>query len=204
MPHKISKAPFLILATCVAACAPNAMPTGYVYHAQEYKSPNPPESSKFTDEQRATMSPEQADQFRMSVYQLVENLTRRAGMPPKEIFIVKPQPMTPFYANMDNDLRESMRHMGYRLADTPDNAYAFAYSAYVLKEGDIVKGGDAGQKPNIRLTLHVFDKAGKGARLLTEETGDFYIQGADKLDVPFASFPGKMIPEPTGPGTFRE
>lgn len=204
MSYKMPKAPFLILAACVAACAPNSMPKGYVYHGAEYKSPNPPESTKFTDEQRVTMGPEQADQFRLSVYQLVESLTRRAGMPPKNIFVLKPERMTPFYANMDNDLRESMRHMGYTLSDTPDNAYAFAYTAYVLKDGDMAQALPSGQKPNVRLTLHVFDKAGDGAKLLTEETGDFFIQGAEKLDVPFASFPGKTIPEPTGPGTFRE
>lgn len=203
MRSRIFTAPLLLLATCVAACAPGFMPKGYVYHGAEFKSPNPPQSSKFTPQQRATMGPEQADQFRLSVYQLVENLTRRAGMPPKSIFVVKPKPMTPFYANMDNDVRESLRHMGYKLADTEDNAYAMAYSAYVLKADDVVNSTGVGEKPNVRLTLHVFDRAGKGARLLTEETGDFYIQGANTLDVPFATF-GGSIPEPTGPATFRE
>ena len=119
----------LALTACAAlsACSmPNSLPRGYAYHGEEYKSPNPPESPKFTSQQRASMGPEQADQFRMSVYSLVENLTNRAGMPPKPVYVMKPEPMTPFYANMDNDLRESLRHMGYRLTDTPENAYVIA------------------------------------------------------------------------------
>ena len=197
------KISILVLSSCVAALAacssPNSLPRGYVYHSHEYKSPNPPPSPKFTEKQRATMGPEQADQFRMAVYQLVENLTNRAGLPPKAVYVLKPEPMTPFYANMDNDLRESLRHQGYKLSDTPDDAYVFAYSAVVAK-ADKDKPADD-MSPNAHLMLFVFDSAGEDAKLLTQEEGDFYIKGAEHLNIPFASFPGQLIPEPTGPGS---
>ncbi len=202
---------FLAISGCAAvlaltACSiPNSLPRGYVYHQDEYKSPNPPESAKFTSQQRATMGPEQADQFRLSVYKLVENLTNRAGMPPKPVHVLKPEPMTPFYANMDNDLRESLRHMGYKLTDSTDGAYVFAYNAQILKK-EKPEGKDVviDTSPNVRLILYVMDGAGEEAKILTQEEGVFYIRGAEELNVPFASFPGTFIPEPTGPGTFRE
>ncbi len=191
-----------VLGALTACDVPNSVPRGYVYHADAYKSPNPPESPKFTELQRTTMGPEQADQFRLAVYTLVDNLTNRAGMPPKAVYVVKPEPMTPFYANFDNDLRESLRHVGYRLADKPDDAYPMSYKAEIIKKENRAPD-DA--SPNVHLTLYVHDKLGDDGRVLTEESGDFYIQGAESLNVPFAYFPGTFIPEPTGPGkNFRE
>lgn len=185
----------------LAACSmPNSLPRGYVYHGDAYKSPNPPESPKFTSVQRASMGPEQADQFRLAVYSLVENLTNRAGMPPKPIFVMKPEPMTPFYANMDNDLRESLRHMGYKLSDTADGSYAFAYNANVLKKKNAKDAAVIDTSPNVHLVIYVMDGVGEDAKILTQEEDDFYIRGAEDLNVPFASFPGTFVPEPTSPG----
>jgi len=203
---KNSKLPYLVVSSCaailaLAACSvPNSMPRGYAYHKEAYKSPNPPESAKFTELQRSTMGPEQADQFRLAIYSLVENLTNRAGMPPKPIFVAKPEPMTPFYANLDNDLRESMRHIGYRLSDSPDGAYVFAYQATIIKKDKAATQDLADTTPNVHISLHVFDKMGEEAKQLTVEEGDFFIRGAEVLNVPFASFPGVLIPEPSGPG----
>lgn len=199
-----SALPVILLASgaclfALAACAPNAMPRGYAYHDEVYKSPNPPESAKFTREQRKEMGPEQADQFRLAVYELVDKLTLRAGIPPKPVFVQKPEPMTVFHANIDNDLRESLRHVGYQLADTSAGAYVFSYSVEVLKGPDGKKLPDDPSKPNVRIGLYVSDKIGDDSRVLTQEIGDYYIKGADVMNVPFASFPGTLIPEPTGP-----
>jgi hypothetical protein len=184
----------------LSGCSPNAVPTGYVYHADSYKSANPPASPKFTALQRTTMGPEQAEQFRLAVYQLVDALTARAGMPPKPVHVMKPEPMTPFYANIDNDLRESLRHVGYRMSDVPEGAYIVTYKAE-----NLVPDPAMANAPNMRITIHIHDQLGEEGRLLTQETGDFYIKGGEALNVPFASFPGTLIPEPTGPGgNFRE
>ncbi len=198
--------PSVLFASCAAvialtACQPNALPTGYVYHDQVYKSANPPESPKFTQEQRATMGPEQSDQFRLAIYDLVDKLTQRAGMPPKPVFVQKPEPMTVFHANLDNDLRESLRHVGYRLADMPVGAYVFSYSVEVFKKAKDAPVVDDPSVPNVRIGLYVSDKLGDDSRILTQEIGDYYIKGADKMNLPFAFFPGTMIPEPTGPAS---
>lgn len=199
MIHIKSKASLLVLSACalaaLAACStPNSIPRGYAYHDREFKSPNPDPSKKFTQVQRNTMGPEQADQFRMAVYQLVENLTNRAGMPPKAVYVLKPEPMTAFYANMDNDLRESLRHLGYRLSDSPDDAYVFAYTAVTAKKDKMKVPEEA--LPNAHITLYVFDGVGEDAKLLTQEAGDFYIRGAEELNVPFASFGSQLLPDP--------
>lgn len=204
MSQNTNRISLALVSTCIAALAmtacsgPNALPHGYTYLNKPYKSANPPESSKFTELQRTTMGPEQAEQFRMAVYKLVDDLTNRAGMPPKAIFVMKPEPMTPFYANLDNDLRESLRHVGYRLSETPDNSYIFTYKATALTKGKAVEGD---MSPNMRIVIYIHDKIGEDGKVLTQEAGDFYIQGADKLNVPFASFPGTFIPEPTASAT---
>lgn len=220
----------LSLSACNTFTRPNFFPTGYVYHGQPYKSQPPGDSTRFTEAQRRTMTAEQADQFRLSIYALVESLTTRAGMPPKAVYVVQAEPMTPFFARLDNDLRESLRHMGYTLADTPENAYAFTYTAQILTKDknqimpsqakdtaetdsmamepiDVSASAQADVvgTPNVRLALQVFDKVGEEATMLTEESSTVFIDGAEQLSLPFASFPGTLIPEPTGPGTdFRE
>lgn len=204
---KLSKASTVLLISTAAvvalsACStPNWVPTGYGYHDEVYKSPNPPASPKFTAAQRATMGPEQAEQFRQSIYSLVESLTARAGQAPKPMFILKPQPMTSFYANLDNDLRESLRHLNYTLADYPEGAYVMTYEASLLSSKPDQPAAPGA--PNVHIALRIFDGIGDASKMLTIEEGDFYIQGAEKLNVPFASFPGVTIPEPTGPGEFN-
>ncbi len=193
-----SKASLFFVSACalsLCACAsPNSFPDGYAHHSKTFKSQTPDPSSKFTPAMRATMGPEQADQFRLAVYSLVESLTARAGLPPKSAFVVAPGKSTPLYANIDNNLRESLRHMGYRMSDTPVDSYAFAYAASVIKDAEGNVLADDGMTPNVRLTLYVYDSVGEGAKMLTQETGDFYIHGADKLNYEFSSFPGLSLP----------
>lgn len=187
MLYRISKAALASSAFCalaLAACSPNALPTGYTYHQQQtYKSPAPGESSRFTEAQRETMNPQQADQFRLAVYQLAENLTRRAGMPPKPVYVVRPEKMTAFYALMDNDVRESLRHLGYTLSDTPAGAYPIAYAAQPVLDADgkVPPRAAGDTSPNVIITLYVYDSLGENGRLLTEESGSYFIQGAETL-----------------------
>ena len=171
-------------AVSITACTshPNAMPTGYTYHHNTYKSAAPPLPKEITVEQRIHMDAAQAEQFRDGTYALLESLTTRAGMPPKPIYVLAPKPMTNFYANIDNDLRENMRHIGYALSDSPMDAYVFTYDASYLEptEGREMVAGDA----NVQLTLRVYDSVGETAQLLSTETGQFYIKGAETLIMP--------------------
>lgn len=172
-----------VSAVSLSACStshPNAMPSGYTYHRDTYKSPAPPPTSKVTASQRKYMDAAQAEQFRDAVYDLLQRLTYRAGMPPKPIYILAPDPMTTFYANIDNDLRESMRHVGYALSDVPVGSYVFAYDARVKEQprGYVSEG-----EPNVELILKVFDQVSPNARMLSEESGWYYIQGAEYLNI---------------------
>ncbi|MFA5593101.1 MAG: hypothetical protein WC989_07290 [Micavibrio sp.] len=198
MTHKNNKARLFFTSACImalSACsAPNFFPDGYTHHNKPYKSQDPPLSPKFTKEQRAAMGPEQADQYRLAVYTLVDRLTERAGMPPKAVYVVRPDKMTALHSHIDNDLRESLRHIGYRLSDAPDNSYAFAYSAVVIKDWEGRPVADDGATPNVRLALYVFDGMGESARLLTQEIGDFYIRGAEVSNLPQTNFPGIALP----------
>jgi hypothetical protein len=184
------------LALTLAACeTPNYFPDGYTHHAKPYKNQDPAPSPKFTQEMRATMGPEQADQFRLAVYALVERLTARAGLPPKPVFVVTPERITPLHAIIENNLRESLRHMGYTLADTADGAYPFAYSSVVIKDAEGKPLPDDGVSPNVRISPLVYDRMGEGSRLLTQEVGDFYIKGAPALNIPSINFPGLAAPD---------
>jgi hypothetical protein len=161
----------------LAACDhPNAMPTGYTYHHELYKSPAPPMPRVITDAQRKYMDETQAEQFRDATYILLERLTQRAGMPPKPVYVMAPTPMTNFYANIDHTLRENMRHIGYALSDTPEGAYIFTYDAMLLDP--TVSNGN-----NVELVLRVFNTMGENARMLSAETGQYYIQGAETLRI---------------------
>jgi len=172
----------------LVACGghPNSMPTGYTYHHDTYKSPAPGLPKTISVEQRTYMDATQATQFRDGTYALLEKLTTRAGMPPKPVYVLAPKPMTNFYANIDNDLRENMRHIGYALSDSPMEAYIFAYDAQYLPpaEGQEIAAG----VPNVSLTLRVYSELGENARLLSTETGQFYIQGAETLNIKSANY----------------
>jgi hypothetical protein len=107
----------------------------------------------------------------------------RAGMPPKPVYVLSPEPMTSFYTNLDNNLRQSMRHIGYNLSDSPHDAYVFTYDAMPISPiSDMAN--------NVQLTLRVFTGVGENAKQLTEETGQFFVQGAEKLSITPARYMG--------------
>jgi hypothetical protein len=168
----------LSLSGCIGH--PNSMPGGYTYHHQEYKSATPAPSYKVTAKQRQYMDVVQAEQFRSSVYDLLSRMTVRSGLPPKPVYVLAPEPLTTFYANIDNDLRESMRAIGYAISDVPVGAYVFTYNAEYLDE---VRGVDVSGQSNVELMLKVFDYASPKARQLTQEIGRYYIQGAETLHI---------------------
>lgn len=190
-----------VAALALTGCSqPHMFPTGYVYHGDTYKSATPPPSAKFSDEQRKTMTAEQADQFRHAVYQLTEKLTLRAGMPPKPVFVLRPEKMSPFYSNIDNNLNESLRHLGYNLASSPQGAYIFTYKVDLLRTASDLKNPDGSQidpaslsSNNVRVALQVHDKIGPESKMLTEEIGTFYIAGAEYMTVPYISFQGVHV-----------
>lgn len=197
---KTSKSLFLLgtafTTLSLGACSvtePNFMPRGYTNHGEIYKSKTPPPSQRVTNEQRSDMGPVQAEQFRSATYDILTRLTSRAGLPPKPVYIEAVNPMTPFYANIDNDLREAMRSQGYRLADSADGAYIFKYNAELLpgyRSYDLEKAQTG--SPNIKLTLDVLTDVHGNLKPLTHEVGNYYITGAEGLLIPVPN--NKFLP----------
>ncbi|MEM9469130.1 MAG: hypothetical protein AAF988_03115 [Pseudomonadota bacterium] len=182
-----------ILLAGTVFCAPSAqamfdwLPSGYTHHGKIYKSKTPQPSPRVSPEQRDSMNSLQAEQFRSATSELLTRLTSRAGLPPKPSYIDAADPMTAFYANIDNDLREAMRSQGYHLVSSPEGAYIFKYSASILpgyRSYDIKKAGMGA--PNVEITLDVMTNIQGQLKTLTRESGTFYIDGAEKLFVPAA------------------
>lgn len=183
----LTSASLLSLAGCTSL-QPVSMPSGYTYHHQEYQAPPAASSARITTQQRHYMTERQATQFRDAVYDILVRVTQRAGIPPKPVYVLQPQNFSSFYGNIDNDLRESMRHLGYALSDMPLGAYVFTYDAMFLENTD-------GNYPeNVEITLSVYDSLGSTARLLTRERGRYYIDGAEYLNIRPTKFKQNQLP----------
>lgn len=165
------------------------MPRGYVHHGEAYKSPAPGPSRVFTEAQRETMTPQQAKQIRRAVHDLALSLTDRAGLAPRPVYVQSADPLTPFYAMIDNDLRDVLVHIGYTLADRPDLAYVFRYEARHLDHPSSMKETSAAHDAgNVEITLKIYDGARRDSKMLTIERGHFHIDGAEQMNIPGARF----------------
>jgi len=166
----------------VACASPGPMPHGYTYHDNGvFQSKTPPKSTRITDAMQANMGAAQAEQFRVATYDLVTRLTARAGLPPQQAYVMSAEPMSAFYTNIDNDLREAMRATGYSLADNAQGAYVFAYDAVLLPGARDVAAAD--MTANVQLTLFIFNMVNGTLNQLTQETGQYYIQGAEDFSI---------------------
>lgn len=176
----------LLLSACEG---PGAMPRGYIHHMERYKSPAPGLPSKISDDARASMTADQAKQMRRAVHEVAMALTDRAGLAPRPVYVQTADPLPPFYAMMDNDVRDVMAHIGYRLSDMAEGAYIVQYDAQPIDlPGAIKDDQQTHQRPNVTLTLRIIDGPGREGKVLTTQSGDFFIQGAEDLDIPHAHF----------------
>lgn len=186
----------------LAACqTPNAVPSGYTYHSQTYKSETPPAPPRISPVQRSKMGPQQAQQYRDALYDLVDDLTERAGLPPKLVHVIPHTPMNAFYGQVDNDLREAMRHIGYELATSGEDGYFFTYAAELIKQ-DTVPTSEYPELAtpmgnNVEIILQVFDGQSEDAKMLTEQRGQYRIDGAE-------DYFGPQIPDMIDAGFVRE
>lgn len=181
---------FLVCVVTLTACeGPGPLPRGYVHHKETYKSPAPGPTPVYTETQRETLTPAQAKNIRRAVHDLARALTDRAGLAPRAVYVQQADPLPPFYAMIDNDLREVLTHIGYSLAPQPDNAYVFQYDAQKIDSPSPMKEPPRDHNaPNVTLTLKIFDGAGREAKMLTTQSGDYFIEGAEVMDIPRARF----------------
>jgi hypothetical protein len=169
-----------VSALALSACQhPNAMPSGYTHHHEVFKSPDPAPvlTLQTTDNQDIPLSLMDID---MAVEDLLRKVTARAGLPPKPVYILTPPKMTSFYSLIDSALRKNMRDLGYAISDTETGAYAFVYNARELRKP---RGTENDGFPNVELVLQVYSALNKEARLLTEQSGNYFIEGASHTDI---------------------
>lgn len=175
--HKFFILGFSVLA--LNACShPNAMPSGYTYHHDRFKSADPsPALGVVKTNQESVLSQTDIDR---AVDDLLRKITARAGVSPKPVYIITPSMMTPFYSAVDDALRNTMRELGYALSDTQTGAYGFAYSGRNLSKP---RGTDNDGYPNVELMLQIYDSVSDNARLLTQQAGNYFIEGAQDYSI---------------------
>lgn len=164
----------------LAGCShPNAMPSGYTHHHDRFKSPDSSVSGKVASfqSQEEALSQMGVDQ---AVEDLLRKITARAGVSPKPVYVLTPEIMEPFYIVVDSALRKNMRDLGYAISNTETGAYAFAYTARNLSKP---RGTENDGYPNVELMLKIYDSAASSARLLTEQAGNYYIEGAQNYTI---------------------
>jgi len=178
---------FFILSCSVlalSACGhPNAMPSGYTHHHAQYKSPDAtPALSSTGALGTIETTPVRLSQMDVdiAVDDLLRKITARAGVSPKPVYIMTPSNMGGFYNVVDSALRKNMRDLGYATSDTTEGVYAFAYSAREIRKP---RGSENDGYPNVEMTLQVFGDASQGAKLLTEQTGNYFIAGASNQNI---------------------
>lgn len=176
----------MILTGCAG---PGPMPRGYVHHGETYKSPAPGPTPVYSETQRETLTPTQAKGIRRAVHDVARALTDRAGLAPRPVYVHQADPLPPFYAMIDNDLREVLTHIGYTLASRPDGAYVFQYDAQKIDLPSPMKNPPRDHNAsNVTLTLKIFDGATRDATMLTTQSGSYFIEGAEVMDIPRARF----------------
>ena len=145
------------------------LPTGYVYHDQLYKVPV--ESSSASGARLITN--DQAAQIYTAVSDLTTRLTDRAGMAPRPVYVETKKPSLQIQTMMDNDLRDSLRSLGYTLTNDPAQGYIIAHR---------IKAVNMENSPlNAELTLDIYDGTQEDKRLLTSETGFYKIDSLTKI-----------------------
>lgn len=167
----------------VAGCShPNAMPSGYTHHHENYKSPNEVSSLSpvFLERLTGTPVPLSVASIDGAVDDMIRKITARAGAAPKPVFIIKPSQKSAFYNAMDNALRVSMRDLGYAISDTTSNAYAISYSARNLMKP---RGTENDGNPNVEMILQIFSNPNSDATLLAEQSGNYFIEGAERYTI---------------------
>lgn len=179
-------------ALILSACGhPNAMPSGYTHHHDNYKSINEP----FTDVIPTISNEDTVLSFSdidRAVDDMLRKITARAGVSPKPVYVLKPSQSSPFYSAVDSALRTSMRDLGYAISDIETGAYGFSYSARKLRKP---RGTENDGHPNVELLLQVFSKVGSDAKLLTEQSGNYFIEGASSYKIKPLASANNFVPE---------
>lgn len=107
---------------------PSALPSGYTYYEDKYKSPPSPEASDIGYAYNADQNEQVLDGMRIKAEELFGQLEENYDMDGVNFYIYSTQRQNAQNAAFDHALREVVRARGYMLSTNPVGAIGLAYS----------------------------------------------------------------------------
>jgi hypothetical protein len=125
---------FTALAGCRSVMDPTAMPAGYSYHQNIYKSPPGPPAADigypFSSERNDVV----VEKWQAAAGRLVSKLESDLNIQPQAVYVESLPHANAFNTSLDYVLREELRSRGYTLANTPLHVLHLKPEIYL--EGD--------------------------------------------------------------------
>jgi len=120
---------FLAVVGCAPLVNPGAMPSGYTYHYDEYKSPPGPDAKDIGYEYSYAKNEVVQHEWIQISRDLVEHLEEQTGLSPRAIHVSDVLRVSAFNQTFDYALRYVLREKGYTLVSGAD-----AYPARLVYE----------------------------------------------------------------------
>jgi hypothetical protein len=143
---------------------PSAIPSGYTYHDDQYKSPPSPEATNlgysYSEEKNAQL----LDSMRIKAEELFNQLENDYDMNGVDFFIYNAHEHNAQNSMLDTVLRDIVREKGYRIATAPQGAIGLGYSINEPKE--LEKDINFGDLQNDPKTTDHFDRINTYERMI--------------------------------------
>ena len=121
---------------CRTVFDPTFMPTGYMYHDDEYKAPPGSEADDIGYVYSDSANAESLQIWRNIINDLVGQLATQIGEDGQRIYIEPLYLQNAFNSSYDHVLREELRNRGYVLASNTRNALYLTYEAHLPKDSE--------------------------------------------------------------------
>lgn len=107
---------------------PSAIPSGYTYHDDLYKSPPSPEATNLGYTYSEAKNAELVEGMRVKALELFNQLEGQYDMAGVDFYIYNKHLHNAQNATLDNVLRDIVREKGYRISSVPAGAIGLGYS----------------------------------------------------------------------------
>lgn len=107
---------------------PSAIPSGYTYHNDLYKSPPSPEATNLGYTYSEAKNAQLVESMRVKALELFNQLESGYDMAGVGLYIYNTHSHNPQNATLDHVLRDIVREKGYRISSVPDGAIGLGYS----------------------------------------------------------------------------
>ena len=167
----------------VAACQnyfvnPSAIPTGYKYHNQKYKTIPSPEPADLGYEYTVEQNDEILRSMRVKISQLLDQLEAENDLANKTVYVFTPHDHNAQNAAFDNVLRDELRARDYYLSGDPNDGYKLGYS--IREPEDLEHHVDFGHFNGDEREAHHRDRYHEYEQMIVELA---LMDGPDTLDV---------------------